>query len=223
MRKICLLIAIFFLQVAMFPATAQKLSGKEKEFLKTCDAIAQAFLERDMNKMNSFIHPEKGIYLLYRFSMLFSYMHLNKLPKKYSDKKYADDAWVINSAPLDLSFPSKDSVYIIRPAVFDSTINFDCDNNWNKHGSFVDSVHKPSLFSDIIKQEIEVEGLSMEPSQLKIKKKELAMAKTLEKKSRMIVFNEFEDYDELVFYMTLINGKWYLSLIHCAISDCGAW
>lgn len=212
--KSLLVLSISFL-VLIFGLTAQQTSKvkKEKEFLKTCNAIAYAYLKRDIKKMNSFIHPKTGIYLLYQPSQLYGYLHFDKLNTKYSVE---EDRVIADTYPKDLEFyfPDTNSVQKLKSIKFDSQIEFDCDSGWNKYGSFVDSFHTPSRFSIIIKSHIaEYENYYPENNaEIKSSKKDLVKVKAIEKKSRLVVFNEFKP-KELIFYLTLINNKWYLTVL----------
>jgi hypothetical protein len=117
---------------------------------------------------------------------------------------------------LEFYFPNLDSVQIIKPVKFISgqDIDYVCDSGWTKYGAFVDAVHIPFRLSGAMKGELSqmVDYYSDEKTHIKKLKNDLIKAKNIEKKSRLVIYNQFKDKD-LIFYLTWINNKWYLTFL----------
>ncbi len=90
-----------------------------------------------------------------------------------------------------------------------------CDSeNWYKIGLYCDTTQRDDLLS---KTALNLNKYRDENIPIKT----IQDFKILESKSRRIVLIDNED-GELIFYITLINNKWYLTILDRVSSDCSA-
>ena len=157
----------------------------------------KAFKEKDASTINSLIPKDKGLIVLFKPGTM---------------NKYGKTDQIDFEKPLPEYLPNYHFVtdYKIK---FESLPVYDCEAlKWSKYGLYCYSVNIDSLLSGIAVNLNKFGGDSIPESELK-------NFVDLEKNSRRIVLSE---KGELVFYLTLINDKWYLTILDTVTSDCGA-
>ena len=90
----------------------------------------------------------------------------------------------------------------------------DAKESWSKKGCWTDTTKKSHLVSSICKTRNK-----LVPDHIPAKK--INAYYTLENKSRRIVLVS-DDELELIFFLSFIDGKWYLTVIDTVSSDCSA-
>ena len=174
----------------------------EAEFRKLCSEIATAFAKKNSTAINKYINPETGVYVVTRPGAMDEFINQKKLDAKN---------------PFKIKYPYSDTSAVKKHFVkYGAAPTFDCGSmKWNKNGFVADSSTKFNRISDIMNFRTKNEGA-------KYSKEEIEKINTAEKINRKIVFTLINKGHGLVFYLTFLNGKWYLFLIDTVASDCGA-
>jgi hypothetical protein len=161
--------------------------------------VVKAFKEKDASTINSLIPKDKGLIVLFKPGTM---------------NKYGKTDQIDFEKPLPEYLPNYHFVtdYKIK---FESLPVYDCEAmKWSKHGLYCDSVNIDSLLSGTAVNLNKFGGDSISAT-------EIMSFVELEKTSRRIVLSD-NDKGELVFYLALINNKWYLTILDTVTSDCGA-
>lgn len=196
----------------------------DKSFLDLCKKITKAFAAQDVKTINTYIHPKKGIYIFYSPGAQSSYLKISSLPVNCFKKE--DFALLVNIKKEHHTISGQIPYELITPDKINSLkygiTKFDCDSSgWTSQGAFIDTLSKTNILSETIKSGIKdyenhPSSYDVSPKKLQTwieaERKELIKARNFEKKSRTVVFTNKEG-GVFVFYMTLINNKWYLSMI----------
>ncbi len=199
-RNTLLLIFLIF----TFNSKAQLTKGQTvDETLKTVIRdILQLSADANVSEINEkYIHPEFGVYDVFRIGV--------------------PDTFEQHSA-IDFSFPTGQNfsrypnlMEITETAIPKEVVTynaiFDCNEMvWDREGLFVtDSISYPRI-SEILKQAV------FETS--KFSKSFHKQVKHIEENSHRVVFTELD----IVFYLTKIDEKWYLTLFDRVTTDCSA-
>jgi hypothetical protein len=158
-----------------------------------------AFAKQDSAKISQFINKEIGVYQLDRIGVFDHYYHFKSI--SFSNEKY----------PLALLRQAKNIKLL--PLKYSTLPTFSCEKEtWNKKGLFVDTTKTDHLLSKICKERNKYVPDS-------IPEKTIQFFSNLENKSRRIVLIDNNGV-ELVFYLTYINNRWFLSIIDNVTSDC---
>ena len=176
-------------------------SAKEQAFAKTVKQVVSAFSKQDSTALAKFIDQKTGLYQLYRMGVFDAYT-------RHTTFSFADSAY-----PQLLMTNTKNILPL--PLTYARLPVWDCDKEaWSKKGLFVDSTRTDHLLSRICK-----DRNKYVPDN--IPQKTIQAFYNLENKSRRLVLFD-KNKMELVFYLSYLNGKWYLTIIDNASSDCSA-
>ncbi len=187
------------LQLLQMPAKAQ--DQKETDFKKTCTQILQSLSMKNLSGLNSHINTSNGIYILYRIGVPDEYEQFKKLD--------GERPFILSEHPVSTKDIKK---YALQ---YGRLPSFDCGESvWNKKVFMADSVKKYRPISDIVAFHTKYDGLVLD-------KKTKATIKFIEKNSRKVVFTGSKS-DGFIFYVSYINGKWFLSIIDTVTTDCSA-
>lgn len=161
--------------------------------------IIKAFDSKDSAMINQYVHPDYGVFILFRMGIIDQYKEVDKLDfdkpvpgyLPYSDFK------------IDLN---------IR---FQKLPKFDCGSEeWSKQGLYCDTTKIDNLLSQT---EINLkEFIGKE-----ISEDVVSRLKDIESRSYRVVLAD-SDGGELIFYVTLIDGRWYFTILDRVSSDCSA-
>lgn len=172
---------------------------KEQQFKTSVQAIIAGLSEQDSLKISKFVDRKTGVYLLHRIGVFDTYHHAETID--FSDSTYPQVLFTLSKGVTQARLE-----YSILPT-------FDCGKQiWSKKGLFVDTTKTDHLISEIC-----IDRNKNRPDTISVKT--IQFFYTLESKSRRIVLSENED-KELVFYLSYLNGKWYLTIIDTVTSDC---
>lgn len=171
----------------------------EASFKKECAAIVSAFARQDYKALNKYIDNATGVYVITRPGAIDALHHYDSLSNQ-----------AFSFYPYKETKPSKSLSVKFGPAP-----KFNCgDMKWNKTGFYADTARDNRL-SELIdflsKNQMGNYGEA-----------ELSKAKELEGKSRKVVYTELAKKHGVVFYLTLINKKWHLTLVDAVAGDCSA-
>ncbi len=174
----------------------------EAAFRKTCSEIANAFAKKNIKSINKYINPQTGLYVVARPGAIDDFTNQKKLDTKN---------------PFKISYPYKDTSSVKKHFVkYGAAPKFDCGSMaWNNTGFVADSSAKFKRISDIMNFRIKNEGV-------KYSMEDFDKINTTENVNRKVVFTEIAKKHGLVFYLSFINGKWYLTIIDTVASNCGA-
>jgi len=171
---------------------------KEQQFKITVQAIIDGFSNQDSIKVSKFIDKRRGVYLLHRIGVFDTYDHFPSVT--FSNSSYPEILF-------------KSSKGVKYSSINYSTLpKWDCEKAWSKKGLFVDTTKTDHLVSQICnnRNKYRPDTISVKTIQSFYK---------LENKSRRIVLYDTHE-KELVFYLSYLNGKWYLTIIDSVSSDC---
>lgn len=171
---------------------------KEQKFNTAVKDVIQAFSKQDSVLLSKYTNKENGVTLLHRIGVFDTYTNFNKI--SFSNSNY----------PFVLfRFPKEIQSIPIR---YEKLPKFDCEKEWNKSGLFVDTTRIDHLLSRICKTRNQ-----WVPDSIPIKKIESFVL--LENRSRRVVLIN-RNKEDLIFYLTYMNGKWYLTILDKVTSDC---
>lgn len=189
-----------FLFLLLWDIVGWSQSTKERQFRTTVENIVIAFSKQDSAAVSKFINKEVGVYHLDVAGVYQRYNHFTTLT--FSDNRY----------PQSLLSQSKNIQLL--PLRYADLPDWSCDSEaWSKKGLFVDTTRTDHFLSLICKSR----NKSVPDN---IPAKTIQYFYNLEKKSRRIVLCD-SNGAELVFYLSFLNGKWFLTIIDNASSDCG--
>src|SRR6185503_14187117 len=196
LRRTKFLTTLFF--VAVFHLFNQS-NSKEQQSKVTVQQIIDGFSKQDSSKISKFIDKKQGVYLLHRIGVFDTYEHFKTIT--FSDPTYPQ---ILFTSAKRIRHDTLQ--YAAWPA-------FDCGQElWSKKGLFVDTTRTDHIVSEICKSRNENRPDT-------ISAKTIQFFYNLENKSRRIVLNDANEKD-LVFYLSYLNGKWYLTIIDSVSSDC---
>ncbi len=186
---------ILFCQIA----TAGSLS-----LAQTIQKVVHGFDRQDATILNRLIHKNTGVYVLYRRGVPATYDHIDQFDFSQPSPEYFPYEPV---SPQLLQFSRKITRYGRVP-------KFNCSTErWERYGLSVGKLGTDNLLSRTafyLQQYEDGSGIS---------DREIKKYKTLESKSRRIVLAA-KNREALVFSLTNIKGKWYLTLLDRVSSDC---
>ncbi len=194
------LIPLFVIAGMLFSFQKTALKTTNNGLEKTIFKVIKAFEENDEIALNKLILRDKGLIILFRPGSMDRYIKINNID-------------FTNPIPSYLPYSSFQTSFKL---VFESLPTFDCGTmNWSKNGLYCDTTKRSDLLS---RTAINLKNYAGEKG---ISDVEINAFKQLEKYSRRIVLSDNEK-GELIFYLTLVNKKWYLTILDRVSSDCSA-
>ena len=179
--------------------SCQTKENKNGNLGSTIVQVVKAFKEKDAPTLNSLIPKDKGLIVLYKPGTMVKYGKTDRIDFEKSVPEYLPNFHFVTD-------------YKIK---FENLPTYDCETmKWSKQGLYCDSVNIDSLLSGTAVNLNKFGGDSISEFEIKT-------FVDLEKNSRRIVLSD-NDKGDLVFYLTLINNKWYLTILDTVSSDCGA-
>ena len=161
--------------------------------------VIKAFNEKNQGLIQKYISDKQGVYILHREGV-FNQYSFNKTID-FNKPVPANAAYVAVNSNNKLSFENLPS--------------FSCDTEkWSKTGLFCEINTTDNLLSTTAKNLIEYRGDNI-PST------DIDRFLALEKISHRVVLTDAKQND-LVFYLSKIEGKWYLTILDRISSQCSA-
>jgi hypothetical protein len=172
----------------------------EASFRKACTAIADAFAKQNFKTLNKYVHNETGVYIITRPGAIDALTHCDSLEMK-----------------CFAFYPYKDPAGAKKPAVkYGTAPRFSCgDNKWDKKGFVADTATRYHRVSELMSFLAQNQMGSYDAA-----KRESVNA--MENKSRKVVHTGLAKNHGLVFYLTCIKGRWYLTILDTVASSCAA-
>ncbi len=175
------------------------LQNPQADLKSTILQTIQAFAEEDSVALNQLIHPQTGLYVIHRPGVFDVYSHTDRIDMAHPVPEYFPYS----------GFASDQDVK------FESWPTYDCGEEvWSKYGLYCDTSQRDHLLSRTAENMKKYELEDVPDSAI-------SALKELEQQSRRVVLAD-EDKGELVFYLTLIDQKWYLTILDRVSGDCSA-
>ncbi|QNL49389.1 hypothetical protein H8S90_22100 [Olivibacter sp. SDN3] len=190
---------VFFAFTSFIQACGRQTSVSD-DFEYAVIQTINAFGDKNEHTLNKLIHKDVGLAVIFRNGVFDHYL-------------LTDSINFNQPVPDYLPYPTiKKQV----PALNYSDLPiFSCDSlQWNKHGLFSDTAQSDGKLLQTALNLIAYRGDTIE-------KQEIESMKALKNNSRRIILAADRD-EELIFTLTLISGKWYLTGIDRAATDCSA-
>jgi len=157
--------------------------------------FAQAYIKQDQQKINAHIHPELGLYIIYRPGAGDEYTHVDSINFK-------------KSVPEHFPYGKISASDLIS---FAKLPEFDCGTDrWSKLGFFCDTTKTPKQLSIILNFKKEFEAVS--PA-------EISKIQNIEKDSYRVILTRG---DNLIFHVKKYKDAWYITTLDRAYGWCDA-
>lgn len=185
---------IIFLLIVMlgFDGAFANNATIDKQTKKSLDIavskVLEAFKTQDQKAINTLINKKVGLYIVFRRGVMDEFTHVNHMDFKSPIPEY-----------LPYSYPEK-RYYSMR---YKKAPTFSCaTEKWSDWGLIIDADNKYNVLSSIAMAQKKYNNVDYTS-------KELGIYKKVEQQSIKVVATA----DDFVFYMILIDGKWYLSIL----------
>lgn len=162
---------------------------------ETITRFSSAYINQDNEKANALIHPELGLYIIYRPGAANTYERVDSIDF---------------SKPIPQYFPytTFENDYILT---FEELPIFDCgEEKWDKLGFVCDTTAQATALTEIASFDYEFNGIDAV---------ELAEIKQLEKDTFRVILTKNEN---LIFHIKNYDGKWYVMVLDRAYGWCDA-
>ena len=190
-------ILIFLLSTAL-NASCQNKASKGDDLARNITRVIKAFKDKDAKTLNSMIHKDHGLTVVFRSGVFDEYKTTDKI-----DFNNPVPNW-----PYPDFKPELDLKYETLPT-------FDCGSDeWSKKGLYCNTLKKDHLLSRTALNLIKYADIEVE-------QEVIDAFKELEDKSHRVVMVD-ADGKSLIFYLTQIKNKWYLTAIDRVSGDCSA-
>ncbi|WP_437919358.1 hypothetical protein [Sphingobacterium sp. LRF_L2] len=176
--------------------TSTALPNADKQQLtELITRFVRAYISQDNQKANALIHPDLGIYIIYRPGAMDTYQHVDSLDFQ-------------RSIPEHFPYSTFENDYVLQ---FDSLPVFDCaEEKWNKYGFFCDTTVQADQLTQIASFKHEFK---------EINDRTLAEIKQVEKNTYRVILTKNEN---LIFHVKKYEGSWYIFVLDRAYGWCDA-
>jgi len=191
-------ILIFFVTVALGASCQKTVSGNEK-LEKSILKVIKAFNDKDASSLHKMIHKDYGLTVVFRSGVFDEFKTIDKIDF---------------SNPVPSSWPYPE---VTSPSglTYEATPVYDCGSEtWDKKGLFCDTSSPDGLLLrtvHILKKYAEIDT---DPAIVE-------KFKALESISRRVVLID-KDGKSLIFSLSLIKGKWYITALDRVSGDCSS-
>ncbi|MGV8139243.1 MAG: hypothetical protein AB2L20_28960 [Mangrovibacterium sp.] len=187
----------YIILIPLFCGIILSFKTDENEFDNTIIRVVKAFKEEDGSTLNGLINNNIGLIVLFRRGIPDEYLKTDKIDFEHPIPEY------LPYSDFSTNFKIK----------YQSLPIFDCDSmKWSKSGLYCDTTKIDYLLSTTARNLEANKGVKVPDSEIK-------SFVEIENKSRRIVLTDQEG-GELVFYLTMIENKWYLTILDRVTSDC---
>jgi hypothetical protein len=199
-RSINLLLIVLAFAASCTPSPkTETIRQEEDTFERAVAKILVALKEKNAAGLNRFIHPDTDLTIIYRDGVFNQYAKVERV--QYDELM-----------PNPFLFTISDTNGKIR---YEKLPTFDCDGmKWTKYGLYCDTLENDHLLSSTAANLVKYRGDH-------IAQEEIEAYTALEDRSRRIVLADPTEGD-LVFYLSYIEGKWYLTILDKVTSSCSA-
>lgn len=191
--------AIFTILTILILIPFVKIQAQSDNLENSIIELIKAFDSKDSDKINQYIHPDYGLIVLFRRGVMDEFEKTDKIDYKNPVPEY------LPYFPFKLDLKIK----------YQTLPTYDCGSEkWNKTGLYCDTTKRDNLLSKTALNLNEYRDENI-PNEI------IQDFKSIESKSHRIVLIDNEG-GELIFYITLIDNKWYLTILDRVSSDCSA-
>lgn len=170
---------------------------EQDELSEVITRFARAYVSKDQAKINALIHPDLGLYVIYRPGVSDTFVHVDSLDFSKPIPHYYD-------------YEAVSYDYVLA---YDKLPVYDCGREkWDKLGFICDTTRHPNQLSNIAAFEDEFEEVKFSDDDLE--KLEIAESKSY----RVIITAEIP----LIFHVRKYEGKWYVTTLDRAYAGCDA-
>lgn len=171
--------------------------AQNPEIEQLATQVIDGFNESDPDKINALLHSDIGLNVVFRRGVAPETITTRKIDFKRHIPEYLPYEGVDLKAPYTFQYTK-------------NLPRFNCDDySWPQSGLSI----SPKNSSDL---------LSLSTSFYEQEEERINFFRTLEKNSRVVIATDSEGISSLVFHLTEIDGKWYLTVLDRASDDCGA-
>jgi hypothetical protein len=190
---------LFYLSLTFLLADYGNALARTQSLREAIAGVVSAYTSRDSVSLNRFVHPKHGVIVIYREGVFDVFATDTKIDFDKPVPEYFAYPVIKSRAPLR---------YARLPV-------YNCEHNaWSKTGLFCDLKHRDTLLSDTA---INLRQYREE----KIPPETIARFRSLEAQSIRVVLVDSDGRD-LVFYLTKVGNRWYLTILDRVSSDCSA-
>ncbi len=190
---------IFIILTILILIPFERIQAQSDNMENSIFEIIKAFDSKYSDKLNQYIHPNYGLIVLFRRGVMDEFEKTNKVDFKNPVPEY------LPYFPFKLDLKIK----------YQTLPTYNCDSEkWNKIGLYCDTTLRDDLLS---KTALNLNKYRDENIPLGT----INDFQIIESKSRKIVLIDNED-GELIFCITLIDNKWYFTILDRVSSDCSA-
>ncbi len=173
---------------------------EEDNLAKSVAKVIKAFNEKDATTLNQMIHKDYELAVIFRSGVFNQYEITNKIDFNKPVPKY-------------ITYPNNLNEKLA--ITYETLPTYSCDTyKWNKQGLYCDKNTRNNLLSRTAENIVKYD-LGNVPAETIEKYREI------ESKSVRIVLVDEND-GELIFYLTLVDKKWYISILDFVSSDCSS-
>lgn len=192
--------AILYGQGRGTPSGGRNSPVEPENFETTVWKVIHAFHDRDTATLNGLISEKIGLAVVYRIGVFDEYVLIDSIDFEQPIPDYL-------GYPDVVTVP--DSVHYAELPIYDCG-----ELIWDKTGLFADTTRSDDKLAQTALNLVKYRGDS-------IPEADLIRFRNLAPQSRRIVLASNDD-EELIFNLTLIADKWYLTLIDRVTTDCSA-
>jgi hypothetical protein len=182
-------------EIAISESGQNKYAALEKTIIKLVDA----YNSQNQEEINSLVNKNEGVVTLYRTGV-------------FNEFKRSAIYDFDNPVPPNYKYPHIPAEMKLQ---FTILPKFDCgSDSWDKYGLYCDTIYKDTMLSGTLENLRTYRGD-------KIDSKEIMRMKKLEQNSVRIVLAQ-KDFQHFIFYLTLIEKRWYFTAHDRITGDCSA-
>lgn len=210
MRKL-----LFIILTLILFSGCSSLQGQYKDVEQFVKKIVKIYNEKNSDKFNQLINKNTGLFFITTTGSNNSW---SKVQSVCLDKKCTESIGIPYQSFLE---DYKTGDLNLNNIEFTEQSFFECEKI-EKYGIFVSSENKFHTLSESVsffmENSFNILGEKLEHKKKNELENELKTFKKIETKSRRVTVNSKSG--TFIFYITSINGKWYLSIIDFASMDC---
>ena len=174
----------------------------------TAIKVIRAFEQKDSATINQLIYKKQGLVIIHNPGAISRYEIINEL---------SFDKPVPTYQPYEYNITVDNNSATDYTLKYETLPEFSCDTEeWDKTGFYCDTLKRDNTLSSIAKLLREFETAEEDEAKMDA---EIVRFKEMEKNSHRIIL--LTDNAELTFHLTLIDGKWYLSIFD-RVTKCDA-
>ena len=174
----------------------------------TAIQIIRAFEQKDSITINQLIHKKLGLVIIHNPGAIRRYEIINEL---------SFDKPIPSYHPYEYNITADHNSTTDYKLKYEILPEFSCDTEkWDKTGFYCDTLKRDHSLSSIAKLLREYETAKEDETKMDA---EIIRFREMEKNSHRIIL--LTDNANLIFHLTLIEGKWYLSVFD-RVTECDA-